>query len=367
MVVVDQIRGPLAGVAAEEPVEALEPTAQWPTVIRPRRRLELRGQKVPLADHVGVVRVLLEHLREEPVLERDLAVVARVARGDLVDRRGRVGVVVASGQHARARRRAQRRRVHPRIAQTLRGQRIDVRRRDRAPVASELPESRVIEHDGEHIRRTLLRPQNLRPRRSRLLRRACDHPRELGPRAVLRRRLVPVVCHVSAPRRVIAPPHGASEDPSPPWGVEHHPKRMTQRARAASRTGGRAVVALGAVPGQPRVVSESMATVIARISGVSSPGATSAPEAVRTRNHFLEIVASVSPSRSISYSWSTTLPCAFMSSPRSTSIAKRSRMPTSALRTVATVSLPRSMAILSRMLSLRSWIRATSRPEASSR
>ena len=56
------------------------------------------------------------------------------------------------------------------------------------------------------------------------------------------------------------------------------------------------------------------------------------------------------------------VPWAFMSAPCSTSIAKRSRIPTSALWTVAAVSPPRSIAILSRMLSLRSWIRATSSP-----
>ena len=39
MVVVDQVRIPLARIAAEEPVEALKPTAQRPAVIRARGRL----------------------------------------------------------------------------------------------------------------------------------------------------------------------------------------------------------------------------------------------------------------------------------------------------------------------------------------
>ena len=72
MVVVDQLRIPLAGVATEEAVEALEATPQRPPVVRPGRRLELRRHQVLLADHVGVVAVLGQHLGQEPVLERDL-------------------------------------------------------------------------------------------------------------------------------------------------------------------------------------------------------------------------------------------------------------------------------------------------------
>ena len=55
VVVVDQVGIPLAGVAAQEPVEPLEPPAQRPAVERPDRGLELRGQQVVLADHVRAV------------------------------------------------------------------------------------------------------------------------------------------------------------------------------------------------------------------------------------------------------------------------------------------------------------------------
>ena len=52
---------------------------------------------------------------------------------------------------------------------------------------------------------------------------------------------------------------------------------------------------------QRRAIS-SMHTVAARISASSSPGATSIPYVSRTRNQRLEISATLSPSRSISYS-----------------------------------------------------------------
>jgi hypothetical protein len=87
VVVVDQVRVPLAGVTAQEPVEPLEAASQRPAVERPGRRLEFRGHQVVLADHVGAVAALLQHLRQEPVLERDAAVIARVAGRQLIDRR----------------------------------------------------------------------------------------------------------------------------------------------------------------------------------------------------------------------------------------------------------------------------------------
>jgi hypothetical protein len=106
MVVVDQVRIPLAGVTAEETIEPLEPTAQWPAVERAGRGLELRGHQVVLADQVGAVTVLQQHLGQEAVLKRDPAVVAGVARGEFGDRRHPVGVVVAPGDDTRPRQRA---------------------------------------------------------------------------------------------------------------------------------------------------------------------------------------------------------------------------------------------------------------------
>ena len=75
VVVVDEVRIPLAGVAAQESVEALETPAERPAVERADRGLELRGQQVVLADQVGAVPVGEQHLGQEPVLERDPPVV----------------------------------------------------------------------------------------------------------------------------------------------------------------------------------------------------------------------------------------------------------------------------------------------------
>ena len=76
MVVVHEVGIPLAGVPAEEAVEALETAAQGPAVVRAGTGLLTGGDQMPLADHVRVVSLREQDLRQEPVLERHVAVVA---------------------------------------------------------------------------------------------------------------------------------------------------------------------------------------------------------------------------------------------------------------------------------------------------
>ena len=184
VVVVDEVGVPLARVAAEEAVEALEAASQRPAVVRPGRRLLVARREVPLADHVRAVAVLEQHLRQHAVLERHHAVVARVARGELGDAGHAVAVVVAPGDDAGAARRAQRRRVHVVEAQAVRRERVEGRRLDRAAVAAELPEPRVVEDDEQHVRGALPGSRRRRPRRARLVGRPADHSGKRRPGGV---------------------------------------------------------------------------------------------------------------------------------------------------------------------------------------
>ncbi len=179
MVVVHEIGIPLAAVATEEPVVALEAATQGPAVVRPGRGFLAGRDQVPLAHHVGVVALREQHLRQEAVLERHVAVVTRKAGGELRDARHRVAVMVATGEDARPARRAQRRRVHVVVPQAVRRERVQARRLDRATETAQLPEARVVEHDEQHVGRALRCALGHRPRRARLVRSATDHPREV--------------------------------------------------------------------------------------------------------------------------------------------------------------------------------------------
>ena len=107
VVVVDEVGVPLAGVAAQEPVEALEPAPERPAVEGPRTGLLVgtgRGATCPPCRCCSRARRRISE--RISVLERDDAVVARESGGELGDAGHGVGVVVASRDDARTARRA---------------------------------------------------------------------------------------------------------------------------------------------------------------------------------------------------------------------------------------------------------------------
>ena len=71
VVVVDEVGVVLVRVAAEEAVVALEAAAERPAVVGARGADLLGRRQVPLADAVGGVALLQQHLGEKAVLERD--------------------------------------------------------------------------------------------------------------------------------------------------------------------------------------------------------------------------------------------------------------------------------------------------------
>ena len=104
VVVVHQVGVVLVGVAAQEAIVALEAASQRPAVVGTSGGLQVGGNQVILADHVGVVALCQQHLREEAVLEGNVTVVAGVAGRELSDSSHGVGVVVAPGDDTRMRR-----------------------------------------------------------------------------------------------------------------------------------------------------------------------------------------------------------------------------------------------------------------------
>ena len=173
------------GVAAEEPVVALEAAAQRPAVVRSRRRDLIRRRQVPLAEGIGVVAFLEQDLRQHAVLERDVAVAAGVSGGAFGDARHRVRVMIPAGQHAAPGRRAERRGVHVVEEQSVGSERIDVRRLDRAAIAPHLAKAGVVLHDEQHVGGACLRSQRLGPRGLRDIEGPTNHAGERGPGFVL--------------------------------------------------------------------------------------------------------------------------------------------------------------------------------------
>ena len=104
VVVVDQLRIPLVGLASHEPVIPLEASAEGPAVIGSGCGQVFGWCKVPLPDAEGIVALLQQHLGEHPLVEGQDAVVAGVPGGGLGDRRQPDRVVIPPGQDTPARR-----------------------------------------------------------------------------------------------------------------------------------------------------------------------------------------------------------------------------------------------------------------------
>ena len=103
-----------------------EAASKRPTVIGAGRRGRFRGGQMPLADGVGVIAMLQENLGEEAIFKGNVAIATRIARRAFGDAGHAIGVVVAPGEHTRARGRTERGGVHVVIAQAVGGEGIKV-------------------------------------------------------------------------------------------------------------------------------------------------------------------------------------------------------------------------------------------------
>ena len=160
---------------------------------------------MPFAERVRIVALAAKDLREHAVLERDVAVAAREAFRAFGYARHRVGVMVPAREDARARRRAERRRVHVVKEEAVLGQSVDVRRLDGTAVASHLSESGVVLNDEQDVGRAVFGAERRRPCRRRLIERTADHAVKCRSRLILfqshRTGSVPRIQRVSSLRR----------------------------------------------------------------------------------------------------------------------------------------------------------------------
>ena len=177
--VAEQVRLPLAGVAADEAVEILEAHAVRPLIERPGLARLVEGRVVVLAEPRGRVAVVLQDRADGALLDRDDRVVAREAGRDFADHAEADRVMVAAGDERRARRRAERGRMEVRVAQAGLGDAIHGGRRDDAAEGARRAEALVVGHDQQHVGRALRRHDARRPPGRRLRGLLLDHPAEL--------------------------------------------------------------------------------------------------------------------------------------------------------------------------------------------
>ena len=153
-------RRPLVRLGADEAVEVLETaTTGRPRIERTHRTGLPHRHLMALAELRGRVPVQLQRLRQRRLVLRTNRAVPGRRRRDLGDPAHPDGVMVPAGQQGLPRRRTQRRGVEPGVAQPALGQPLEVRGVQRTAERRRRAETRVIQQDHQHIRRTRRRPQ----------------------------------------------------------------------------------------------------------------------------------------------------------------------------------------------------------------
>ena len=155
--VAEQVRLPLARVAADKAIEILEAHSVRPLIERPGLARLVRRRVVVLAEPRGRVAVLLQDCADGALVDRDDRVVTRKTRRYFADHPVAHRVMVASRDDRRPRRRAERGGVEIGVAQPLRGDSVERRCRDHPAKCARRAEAGIVGHDEQHIGRALRR------------------------------------------------------------------------------------------------------------------------------------------------------------------------------------------------------------------
>ena len=150
----------LVGLAADEPVEILEPAAAAGPGIERTHRARLPDRHfVAFAELRGRVAVELEGARERRAGVRQNRVVAGRRGRNFRDAAHAHRMMVAAGQHRLTGRRAERRRVEPGEPEAIGRELLEVRRLARTAEDARGAEADIVDEHDQHIRRARRRPQ----------------------------------------------------------------------------------------------------------------------------------------------------------------------------------------------------------------
>ena len=155
VIVTDQVGGPVIGVALQEAVVALEPEAERPRVEGAGRRALPAGGEMPFADGHGRVARVAQQAGESGGRLGQSGVVAGKAQRDVGQEPHADGMVVAAREEGRSGGRAQRRDVEAVERRAVLGQGIEMGGPDVGAESPEVPETGVVEHDGDDVGGTL--------------------------------------------------------------------------------------------------------------------------------------------------------------------------------------------------------------------
>ena len=151
--VAEELRLPLAGLAAVESVPIFKALAGRPTRERPDRRGLPVGRIVPFAPGRRAVAVFLQHLGHRRGFERPDAVIARKTGREFGDGAEADLMMVEAGQHRRAGRRADAGGVERVVAKAFARKLVEVGRRDRSAECAGMAEADIVEQDDDDIGR----------------------------------------------------------------------------------------------------------------------------------------------------------------------------------------------------------------------
>ena len=185
--IAEQVRLPLAGIAADKTVEIIEAHSVWPLIERPGLARLVRRRVVVFTEPRCCVPVLFQDCADGALVNRDYRVVAREPRRYFAHHAEAHRVMVTSRDDRRARRRAERRRMEIRVAQPRRGETIHCWCGDHPTKRPRRTEAAIIGHDQQNIRRPLRRDDAGRPPGCRLRCPLLDHAAEfrLGGRELV--------------------------------------------------------------------------------------------------------------------------------------------------------------------------------------
>ena len=152
MAVAEQFRVPVVRRRAEKAVPVIETAPRRPLVERTRRVPPRHRRQVPLSDGITAVTARVQEFGQGPYVVAYPTPVPGMVTAPFGNVAHARGMGVHTGQQARPGRRAQRGNMEVVVAQAMGGETVHAWRGHLGPIAAEVAETHVVEHDQDDVR-----------------------------------------------------------------------------------------------------------------------------------------------------------------------------------------------------------------------